>query len=177
MSVMMVVIGMLCLVWGGMIVHVAWLLIFSQKQTKSAKVLAQRELLELMRRTWPQARRYHVRNPKSEIRNPKPVTGWIVSLQAFQDAVSAWQRETFKKQDLGGKLTHLVREANELAEKPLDITEWADVLILYLGAAAQRGLSVDDLFLAARLKFEAVKQRKSWELQPDGSYHHVEVRA
>ena len=95
------------------------------------------------------------------------------SLQSLQDRIAAWQQRTFPEQPLAGKLAHLVREARELRADPEDLQEWADVLILLLGAAAVRGLSVQDLRHVAELKFNIAQQRQWGPADSEGVHHHL----
>jgi hypothetical protein len=96
------------------------------------------------------------------------------SLQALQDRIAEWQGETFPNQTLKGKLEHLVSEAMELRDSPNDETEWADVLILLLGAAAMKGMTVRELELAANVKFCLARQRQWGPANAQGFHHHVE---
>lgn len=96
------------------------------------------------------------------------------SLQDFQNRIASWQAATFPNQSLAGKLAHLCKEAGELRSAPSDLHEWADVLILFLGAAAFQGLTVSELLRLAEEKHAICKNRK-WPTSPDadGVYHHL----
>jgi hypothetical protein len=104
-----------------------------------------------------------------------PVNVPNTELQRLQDRIAEFQEANFPTQTLDGKLTHLVREANELRGTPEDVMEWADVLILLLGAAHKRCLTAQDLINAARIKLRINEQRQ-WPAEPDaeGVYHHLE---
>lgn len=119
----------------------------------------------------------HLPSPRPEaVRLPDELSHLALSeMQRLQDRVQAFQRRTFPKQPVAGKLNHLIREATELRDSPDDITEWADVLNLLLGAAAQYGHDAQDLILAGHLKCGICEQRQ-WPAQPDaeGVYHHLE---
>ncbi len=97
-----------------------------------------------------------------------------VDVQGLQDRIAEFQRTRFSGQTLQGKLTHLQREVKELQASPGDSMEWADVVILLLGAAEMRGMSVADLVDAARIKM-GINERRSWG-PPDaeGCCSHVE---
>ena len=98
----------------------------------------------------------------------------ISELQILQDRIAEFQRSRFPDQKLKGKLNHLVSEALELRCNPDDPMEWADVLILLLGAAAQHDLSVTALCKFAEDKLQICMARKWAPADADGVHHHVE---
>lgn len=96
-----------------------------------------------------------------------------VDLQGLQNRIAEFQRTRFAGQTLQGKLAHLQREVRELQAAPGDSMEWADVLILLLGAAEMQGMSVADLVDAARIKM-AINERRSWgPMDAEGCFGHV----
>ena len=75
-----------------------------------------------------------------------------------------------------GPLEHLKREAGEAQEKPNDISEFADCLILVLDATRRAGFSRQALLQAAILKVYQNAQREwpDWRTQPgDAVLEHV----
>jgi hypothetical protein len=95
-------------------------------------------------------------------------------MQALQDRIATFQRTRFPEQSLDGKLAHMVREICELRADPDDNMEWADVLILLLGAAAWHGLTIDDLLQAAQTKMGINENRQWGPADPEGIHHHIE---
>lgn len=86
-----------------------------------------------------------------------------------------FQATHFPNQTLLGKLTHLVKEATELRDcNGMDRHEWADVLILLLGAAGLEGLTPADLIRLAHEKLDICYARE-WPAEPgpDGCFHHI----
>ena len=94
--------------------------------------------------------------------------------QALQDRIEEFQRSRFPDQKLAGKLAHLGREVDELRANPDDPMEWADVLILFLGAAALHDLSASALLLFANHKLTICESRKWGPADADGVHHHIE---
>lgn len=93
--------------------------------------------------------------------------------QRLQDRVAAFQQDRFPAQPLEGKLAHLVREAKELHDNPSDLSEWADVVILIFGAAAQAGLDTVELGNAALAKLTICESRQWGPADSEGVHHHL----
>lgn len=88
--------------------------------------------------------------------------------------VVAWGRETFPSSTDQSKIAHLRKEVDELAERPMDGTEMADVLMILAHLAAAHGV---DLTTTVKHKL-AVCRTRTWG-QPDaaGVVEHVrEIR-
>ena len=85
-----------------------------------------------------------------------------------------FQRRNFPNQTLAAKLEHLRREVVELQASPTDLSEWADVLILFLGSANKAGLAATELIAIAHEKM-AINEKRQWPSTPDaaGVYHHL----
>ena len=98
----------------------------------------------------------------------------LPDFQALQDRIEEFQRTRFPDQKIQGKFNHLVRECLELKLNPDDPHEWADVLILFLGAAAMHELSVAALFKFAEDKLTICEARKWAPADADGVHHHIE---
>jgi hypothetical protein len=95
-------------------------------------------------------------------------------LQELQDRVLAFQHERFPTQTVDSKLHHLGRELKELQDNPADLHEWADVVILLLGAAGCRGLMADDLIQSAHDKMDINEKRQWGPADSQGVCHHIE---
>jgi hypothetical protein len=58
-----------------------------------------------------------------------------------------------------GVLKHLKKEVDEVLEHPLDITEYADCLLLLLDASRRAGFTLDKLIQSAYDKLQVNKKR------------------
>lgn len=83
----------------------------------------------------------------------------IELLGKLQAEIGEWQDKVF-----GGELRpliqHLKKEVDELLEAPYNRIEYADCLILLVGAARKAGISADMLIIDAFKKLEVNKGRK-----------------
>ena len=95
-------------------------------------------------------------------------------VQALQDRIQQFQLSRFPEQNLIGKLNHCARELQELIADVDDPMEWADVFILFLGAAAMHDLSVTALLVFADSKLTICEKRKWGPADADGVHHHIE---
>lgn len=90
-----------------------------------------------------------------------------------------WAATTFPKQTSVGALTHMVREAQEVAHDihrgasyNHKVEEYADCLGCLLSSMSCEGITVEALALAFSAKLEKNKGRQ-WIDNGDGSYSHV----
>ena len=87
--------------------------------------------------------------------------------------VAAFQVKQFPNQSVHSKLVHLKREVDELIQAPDDAHEWADCLLLILGAASKAGFTPETLLRHADAKME-INESRSWgEPDADGIHHHL----
>lgn len=84
--------------------------------------------------------------------------------------VRAWQRVQFPESTPESSTAHLVREARELAERPHEPSEYADVLMLLWCAADLAGI---DLAEATAQKLQVNRARRWGEVNADGFREHV----
>lgn len=98
------------------------------------------------------------------------------AVQQLQDRIVRWQRATFPNQTVTGQLNHLQREVGEAIKDPNDITEWADMFILFLGSAGRNFFVVPDLIAAAHAKMDINEKRQWHAADADGVHRHVEER-
>jgi hypothetical protein len=101
-----------------------------------------------------------------------------VSPESLRLRVFWWQMETFKGYNtLPGKFAHMEREIKEVLNNPNDLSEWADVFILFVGAMGIQGLNFNQLLAAAASKMD-VNEKRQWG-PPDshGVCRHVEPKA
>lgn len=93
--------------------------------------------------------------------------------------ISTWQRETFGEATTLSKLAHLNEELCELVD---DITknspgkrlEFADCFILLFGAAAQDGMTYQDITDCINEKFAINKTRKWGKPGANGVVNHID---
>jgi len=70
-------------------------------------------------------------------------------------------------------LHHLAKEVKETIESPQDTSEYADMLILLLGAFKRTGGNATDLVQAALDKVEINKNRKWGKADENGVIEHI----
>lgn len=88
------------------------------------------------------------------------------SLSDFLDEFYNWSQNTFGPGGNGkASALHLVKEAQEAADNPFDLEEWADCFMLTVDGARRSGYDFETLMTAVQHKFEICKTRK-W-LPPD----------
>lgn len=71
-----------------------------------------------------------------------------------------WAEETFPQRTNHSILTHLRRELDEIEANPDDLTEWADVILLFMHGLRERNFNIAQLVEALEKKFEINKNRK-----------------
>lgn len=100
-----------------------------------------------------------------------------ISLDYLLFRIERFQTRAFPGQTLAGKLKHLVKEAGELRDNPGDPHEWADVLLLLLGALPLATVggqtpTFDDLLRFAHEKM-TINEARDWHpADADGCFHH-----
>lgn len=87
-----------------------------------------------------------------------------------------WSRATFGPGPrLGGVLDHIRRELKEVEERPFDVTEWADVLILAFDGAWRSGHEPQAVIDAIKAK-QATNEARTWpdwrEFSEDEAIEH-----
>lgn len=95
--------------------------------------------------------------------------------QRMQDEIGVFTEKTFPGATAKSKALHLAEEAQEAANDPSDVIEWADCMILLLDGARRSGFSTDDLFQAVTKKMEINKRRKWQPADENGVFHHVKA--
>jgi hypothetical protein len=95
-------------------------------------------------------------------------------MSKLQRDIHAWSLVTFPGQTVRQKLDHCKKELQEIVERPEDVEEYADVLIILLTCMAMQRISTEQLMRAVDKKFQINKSRH-WE-GPDekGAWRHVE---
>jgi NTP pyrophosphatase (non-canonical NTP hydrolase) len=105
------------------------------------------------------------------------------TLRTLQEDRRAWAEAAVPGVPLSGLTAHLRKEVTELddaiaaGDHGQKHMELADILLLLLGVADAMQVSAEALIECGYTKLAIVKQRKHWEKQPDGSYHHVDADA
>lgn len=95
------------------------------------------------------------------------------------NAITDWQRKTFKAATALSKVEHLIEEVQELKEdiksqNPNRGHEYADCLFLLFGAAKADGFEYEDLVRFTEEKLEINKKRKWGTPDSNGVVKHVE---
>ena len=101
----------------------------------------------------------------------------MMDLERHLERQSAWSRATFGPgHRTGGVIDHIRKELVEIEEAPLDLSEWADVVILALDGAWRTGASpaeVVEMIEAKQTKNEA-REWPDWRtLSEDQAIEHV----
>lgn len=97
----------------------------------------------------------------------------MTSWQELQDTICKWSNSEFGPGErVHGMIAHLRMEVDELSEKPKDIVEMADCLILLMNIAGAQSYSMRQLFDAVVLKMSINMNRKWTKRNEDGSVEH-----
>lgn len=98
-------------------------------------------------------------------------------LREFFTEHGKWSEATFgttAERGPEGTLIHLAKETIEAAEKPYDIMEYSDMLLLLCDSTRRAGFTCDQLMDAAWRKLEICKTRQ-WPKAVDGQpVEHIE---
>lgn len=94
--------------------------------------------------------------------------------QKLQEDIAEFTDRTFGDSNPRAKALHLMREAQEAADDPSDIVEWADCMILLLDGACKAGFDTSDLYDAVLRKMEINKTRKWGKPDADGVTRHID---
>jgi hypothetical protein len=121
-----------------------------------------------------------IENRKSEFENPSLTydeenTALQIGrlLITLHERITRFQREKFPHQPLRAKLTHLVREANELRDcNGMDHMEFADVFLLTLGCSDVEGIPLLKFLTNAHDKLTICETREWHPPDADGVHHH-----
>ncbi len=97
------------------------------------------------------------------------------------DDFAKWQLEKFKGQSTISKLAHLKEEIEELIKAietndPEKRLEFADCFMLLYGAAANEGMTFEDIGSIHDEKMAINKERTWSEPNADGVCHHIEPK-
>jgi hypothetical protein len=91
----------------------------------------------------------------------------------FQKEHGVWSDQTFGVRNANAPLHHLKKEVDEVIENPTDIKEYADCFLLLMDCARLSGFNMDDIYFAAKQKFEENKQRKWGKPDVNGVVEHI----
>ncbi len=88
------------------------------------------------------------------------LVGFMYAQSKFSDEVFGPGRRT------KGVCNHIRKELTEIENDPLDLEEWADVVLLALDGAWRTGKPIEDFVATLNAKFEKNKARKwpDWRL-------------
>ena len=99
------------------------------------------------------------------------------NFQQLFAAVREWQTKQFGNPGPLAKIKHLAREVSELERDPQSAEEYADCLMLLIGAWAESGRSCEDFIRATEAKLAVNKTRKWGVPDEDGVAEHVETKS
>ena len=95
-------------------------------------------------------------------------------IQDLQNSIASWSNDTFgKSRPPAAPLNHLLKEVQEAIDKPTDIVEYADCLLLLLDAAAKAGFNSQQLILASFIKLDECRSRTWGPPDENGVREHV----
>jgi hypothetical protein len=89
-----------------------------------------------------------------------------------QEEVGAWQDVTFIHGSVGSKLHHMVDEIEEARKAPGDLLEWADIMMLFMGASRLAGFTMDEILTGVKAKLIINKKREWGEPDERGVVKH-----
>lgn len=91
----------------------------------------------------------------------------VTAMQIFQNKICEWQEDQFGfgTEQLQPTIAHLMEEVKELYDDPESLEEYADCMILLLGAMGRLGIDVVSIFELVNIKL-AINQARSWS-EPD----------
>ncbi len=97
--------------------------------------------------------------------------------EAHLERQKAWSLATFGPEPrLSGVIDHLRRELIELEAEPLDLEEWADVILLAMDGAWRAGHAPAEVVAAVKAK-QAKNEGRTWPdwrtADPDKAIEHV----
>ena len=87
--------------------------------------------------------------------------------EQVRSAHAEWSQETFGNVGPVGPLKHLSKEAQEAAEQPGDLSEWADMQFLLWDAQRRAGIT-DEQITQAMIEKLAVNKQREWPEPKDG---------
>lgn len=90
-----------------------------------------------------------------------------------RQAHAEWSDLQFGNVGPAGPLKHLAKEANEAAEAPDDISEFADIIMLVWDATRRAGITDEQLAVAVAEKLERNKRRAWGEVKDGEPCHHL----
>jgi hypothetical protein len=98
-----------------------------------------------------------------------------MNLFAFINKQMRWSANTFGRTPrLKGILEHIRKEVQEIEEKPSDISEWADVIILAIDGAWRQGFTAHQICQALEEK-QLKNFSRVWNVQGDDQpCEHIE---
>lgn len=91
----------------------------------------------------------------------------------LQFDLTEWANSIFTQSTLSSRLNHLRSELEEVEKDPKDILEWADVLTLYMNAAANEGFKMTEILIAVEDKFEINRNRQWGKPNELGYVEHI----
>lgn len=93
------------------------------------------------------------------------------NIEMLQEDIVDWLDKVHPNRTEMAVWAKFLEETGEVMTDPLDIEEWADVMIVLLDLASRYGHYMDDILLTARDKLIVNKARK-WTINKHGVMNH-----
>jgi len=94
-------------------------------------------------------------------------------MEQFLSEQKEFSEKVFIHGTTSSVMEHLRRETREIERKPDDLSEWADVFLLFLDGLWRNGFTFTQLFKAAQTKLKINKSRKWKKPDAQGVVEHV----
>ena len=97
-------------------------------------------------------------------------------IEALQEDIVQWLDKVHPDRTEMAVWAKLLEETGEVMTDPMDIEEWADVIIVLLDLAMRYGHYMDDILMTARDKLIVNKARK-WTINKHGVMNHDKAQS
>lgn len=98
------------------------------------------------------------------------------NIEMLQEDIVDWLDKVHPNRSEMAVWAKFLEETGEVMTDPMDIGEWADVMIVLLDLASRYGHYMDDILMTARDKLIVNKARK-WEINKHGVMSHVKAES
>lgn len=96
-----------------------------------------------------------------------------MDVNKIREQHAAWSKERFGNASFYGPLRHMKEELDELIADPFDLSEWADVQLLFWDALRRANISDATLHRACAYKLEILKSREYGPVVEGQPVHHI----
>ena len=132
-------------------------------------VAAAKKLVESLR-GWEDRKHELVEDPT--LMEPPSTPSAAFDLARFFDEKAEWSRGEFGE-EYEGVLDHMAKEFKEVTEKPFDLEEWVDIVLLAMdGACRHAGATGSEFVVALVAKQQKNRARRWLKSREDGVMEH-----